>query len=474
MMLAVKDPDKNESGARILIVEDDRDSAEFFITLMRREGFKPDSCCSGEEALAHLAEDSDYDLVLLDLLLPGITGWDVLSSLKGHAKLRYVPVVVLSALNDRGSAIKSLDMGAEDYLTKPVDVENMLSRVRVMLRIRGLYKDLIVERFGRQQAQRTLEMRRYLARVMGGSQVVQELADILDNVVATDTTVLLEGESGTGKSLLAETIHRFSKRADGPFVVVNCSAYPETLLASELFGHEKGAFTGAHRRKAGRFEQAAGGTIFLDEVAEISPLTQLALLRVLQDKQFERVGGEQTLTADVRILAATNKVLAEAVEQNLFREDLYYRLNVVRLLVPPLRERPDDIPFLINTFLQSQCEKLGKAIYGFSREALSRLMGYHWKGNVRELRNVVEHAVLMCQEEVIDLKHLPSGFAEGDGDDGAHGTAGRLRDQERDLIAHTLEQVNWNKYRAAQVLGIARSTLYSKIKRLGIKPPGRE
>ena len=471
--LAERSPANSQSGARILIVEDDRDSAEFFITLMRREGFEPDLCTSGEEALAHLAEDSDYDLVLLDLLLPGITGWDVLSSLKGHAKLRYVPVVVLSALNDRSSAIKSLDMGAEDYLTKPVDVENMLSRVRVMLRIRGLYKDLIVERFGRQQAQRTLEMRRYLARVMGGSHVVQELADILDNVVATDTTVLLEGESGTGKSLLAETIHRFSKRAEGPFVVVNCSAYPETLLSSELFGHEKGSFTGAHRRKAGRFEQAAGGTVFLDEVAEISPLTQLALLRVLQDKQFERVGGEQTLTADVRILAATNKVLAEAVEQGTFREDLYYRLNVVRLMVPPLRERPDDIPFLINTFLQSHCEKLGKAIYGFSREALSRLMGYHWKGNVRELRNVVEHAVLMCQGEVIDVNHLPSGFAEGEGEDNGHGGAGRLRDQERDLITRTLEQVNWNKYRAAQVLGIARSTLYSKIRRLGIKPPGR-
>ena len=215
-----KAPAKKGPGARILIVEDDRDSAEFFITLMRREGFQPDLCASGEEALARLAKDNDYDLVLLDLLLPGISGWEVLSSLKGHAKLRYVPVVVLSALNDRASAIKSLDLGAEDYLTKPVDVENMLSRVRVMLRIRGLYKDLIVERFGRQQAQRTLEMRRYLARVMGGSQVVQELADILDNVVATDTTVLLEGESGTGKSLLAETIHRFSKRSDGPFVVV--------------------------------------------------------------------------------------------------------------------------------------------------------------------------------------------------------------------------------------------------------------
>ena len=245
-------------------------------------------------------------------------------------------------------------------------------------------------------------------------------------------------------------------------------------MASELFGHEKGSFTGAHRRKTGRFEQAAGGTIFLDEVAEISPLTQLALLRVLQDKQFERVGGEKTLTADVRILAATNKVLAEAVEQNLFREDLYYRLNVVRLMVPPLRERPDDIPFLINTFLQSQCEKLGKAIYGFSREALSRLMGYHWRGNVRELRNVVEHAVLMCQQEVIDLNHLPAGFAESPGENSGQSAAGRLRDQERELITRTLEQANWNKYRAAQVLGIARSTLYSKIRRLGIRPPGQK
>jgi DNA-binding NtrC family response regulator len=276
----------------------------------------------------------------------------VLGHIKGDGKLRYLPVVVLSALSEKAHALKALELGAEDFLTKPVDVETMLSRVRVMLRIRALYESLISERFGRQQAQRTLEMRRYLAKVMGGSSQVQEMADLLDNVVATDTTVLLEGESGTGKGLLAEAIHRYSKRAEGPFVVVNCSAYPETLLSSELFGHEKGAFTGAIRRKVGRFELANGGTIFLDEVAEISPLTQLALLRVIQDRQFERVGGEKTLTADVRIVAATNKVMKDMVARGLFREDLYYRLNVVRLEVPPLRRRPDDIPFLANYFLR--------------------------------------------------------------------------------------------------------------------------
>jgi DNA-binding NtrC family response regulator len=244
-------------------VEDEPDSARFFQALMESEGYRTEVCGSGEEAMAMLAEVGDFDLVLLDMILPGTDGWEVLSHIKSDGKLRFIPVVVLSALSEKEHALRALEVGAEDFLTKPVDVETMLSRVRVMLRIRALYEDLLYERGGRQQAQRTLEMRRYLAKVMGGSSQVQELADVLDNVVATDTTVLLEGESGTGKSLLAETIHRFSQRAGGPFVVVNCSAYPETLLSSELFGHEKGAFTGAIRQKKGRFETAQGGTIFL-------------------------------------------------------------------------------------------------------------------------------------------------------------------------------------------------------------------
>lgn len=459
-------------NARVLIVEDDRDAAHFFCTLMESEGYECVVCTDGEEALRNLAADPGYDLVLLDLVLPGISGWEVLKQIKSDGKLRYVPVVVLSALSDKDNAIRAMDLGAEDFLTKPVDVETMLSRVRVMLRIRTLYEDLVFERFGRQQAQRTLEMRRYLAKVMGASVQVQELANVLDNVVATDTTVLLEGESGTGKGLLAETIHRSSKRATGPMVVVNCSAYPETLLSSELFGHEKGSFTGAVRRKIGRFEQASSGTIFLDEVAEISPLTQLALLRVIQDRQFERVGGEKTITTDVRILAATNKHLSEMVDKKLFREDLYYRLNVVRLEVPSLRHRVEDIPFLANHFLSLHRDKLGKTIYGFSREALSRFLTYSWPGNVRELRNVIEHAALMCRGEVVEIAHLPPRFAQPEEDESFTPMAlGRLQDQERQLLVQTLKQVDWNKYRAAKVLGIARSTLYSKIKRLGIKPP---
>ncbi len=459
-------PPQIKPGAQILIVEDESDSAHFFETLMKSQGYQCHICSSGEDALDYLQAAAEVDLVLLDLLLPGMSGWDLLGHIKGDGKLRYVPVVVLSALRDKRDELKALELGAEDFLTKPVDIETMLSRVRAMLRIRTLYEELLSERFGRQQAQRTLEMRRYLARVMGGSALVQEMADVLDNVVATDTTVLLEGESGTGKSMLAEIIHRFSKRAEGPFVVVNCSAYPETLLSSELFGHEKGAFTGAIRRKRGRFEQASGGTIFLDEVADISPLTQLALLRVIQDRQFERVGGEKTLTADVRIVAATNKRLSRQVERGLFREDLYYRLNVVRLEVPALRQRPEDIPFLCNLFLKKHREKLGKAIYGFSRQALQRLTSYNWPGNVRELRNVVEHAVLMCQDEVVQVENLPSAVSQ---EETGRPPFGRLHDHERELVAQTLERVGWNKYRAAQILGISRSTLYSKIRRYGLK-----
>ncbi|MBU2518224.1 MAG: sigma-54 dependent transcriptional regulator, partial [Proteobacteria bacterium] len=438
--------------ARVLVVEDDHDSALLFAALMESEGHKAVKVASGEEALECLAKDSDFDLVLLDLVLPGVGGWQVLEHIKTDGKLRYVPVVVLSALDDKATTIKALELGAEDFLTKPVDVERMLSRVRVMLRIRSLYEDLLNERSGRQHAQRSLEMRRYLSQIMGGSSQVQELADVLENVVDTNATVLLEGESGTGKGLLAETMHRFSSRSQGPLVVVNCSAYPETLLSSELFGHEKGAFTGAIRRKPGRFELAHGGTIFLDEIAEISPLTQLALLRVIQDRQFERVGGEKTLSVDVRLLAATNKPLAGMVAKGLFREDLFYRLNVVRLEVPALRQRPEDIPFLANSFLSNQSEKLNKTIYGFEREALARLMSHSWPGNVRELKNVVEHAVLMCRGEVVSLANLPprlaGGRAMGPEGGGASASVGRLWDNERDIIAHTLERVGWNKYRA--------------------------
>ncbi|MFH1060964.1 MAG: sigma-54 dependent transcriptional regulator [Pseudomonadota bacterium] len=460
-----------KTDAQVLIVEDEPDSALFFRTLMESEGFGVEVCGDGETALAALASN-DYDLVLLDLILPGLSGWDVLRQIKGDGRLRYVPVVVLSALSDKAHALEALDLGAEDFLTKPVDVETMLSRVRVMLRIRALYENLSSERFGRQQAQRTLEMRRHLVRVMGGSAKVQEMADLLDNVVATETTVLLEGESGTGKGLLAETIHRFSKRANGPWVVVNCSAYPETLLSSELFGHEKGAFTGAIRRKAGRFELAKAGTIGLDEVAEISPGTQLALLRIIQDREFERVGGEQTLAADVRIVAATNKQLREMVDRGLFREDLYYRLNVVRLEVPPLRQRAEDIPFLANHFLRAQAEKLAKPILGFSRECVTRMISYPWPGNVRELRNAVERAALMCRGEVVEVQHLPSVLhRQEEALAPVAKVNGSLLDQERRIILSTLEQVGWNKYQAAKRLGIARSTLHGKIDKLGLHPP---
>ena len=456
---------------KILIVEDNQDSGLFIEALMNSEGYETTLCADGEQALEMLTAESEFDLVLLDLMLPGISGWEVLEAIKSSGRLRYVPVVVLSALSDKASAIKALEVGAEDFITKPLDVETMLSRVRVMLRIRTLYEELITERGGRRRAQRSLETRRYLARIMGGSDKIQTLSDILENVVNTETTVLLEGESGTGKGLLAETIHRFSQRSKGPFVVVNCSAYPETLLSSELFGHEKGSFTGAVRRKLGRFEQAGGGTIFLDEIAEISPLTQLALLRVIQDRQFERVGGEKTITADVRILAATNKPMAEMVAKGVFREDLYYRLNVVRLEVPSLRDRPEDIPFLAHHFLRTHSQKVEKSILGFSKETLSRFMGYTWPGNVRELRNVVEHATLMCRGDVIELSNLPRRFSTHPEGKAQGPTPWRLEDQERQLIGKTLEEVGWNKYKAAQILGIARSTLYGKIKKLGLREP---
>ncbi len=461
-------------GARVLVVDSEQEHSEFLLALLQAEGHEPLVCVDAAEAHRLLDEVVEIDLLLVNLDQGGERNWELMEFVKSHGKLRYMPVAAFTYEQDNGFAITARQRGADQVIQRPVASDELVSKILCLLRTRGMYRDLLSRRFGSPDEERGEKVRRYMAERMGGSSQVQEMAGLFENVASTDTTVLLEGESGTGKGLLAEIIHRFSRRTGGPFVVVNCAAYPETLLSSELFGHEKGSFTGAIRQKMGRFELAKGGTIFLDEVAEISPLTQLALLRVLQDRQFERVGGEETLSADVRVLAATNKPLKEMVDRDQFREDLYYRLNVVRVEVPPLRERPEDIPFLANYFLHRQAQKAAKDIFGFTQQALALLLAYPWPGNVRELRNVVEHAVLMCHQDVVEVANLPGHIVEGVLNEAGPVSApsSRLWEQERQLIRSTLERVGWNKYRAAQVLGIARSTLYGKIKRYGLNPPG--
>jgi transcriptional regulator with PAS, ATPase and Fis domain len=289
---------------------------------------------------------------------------------------------------------------------------------------------------------------------------------LISDIANTDSTVLIQGESGTGKELIARAIHFNSHRKNKPFVVANCSAYSQNLLESELFGHEKGSFTGAIRRKIGRFEMANGGTIFLDEIGEVSPPTQILLLRVLQDHRFERVGGEETLEVDVRVIAATNKKLTEEMKKGTFREDLYYRLNVIPIFVPPLRERKDDIPVLASHFLQKFIHERGKEVTSFSPEVMEILLAHSWPGNVRELENVIDHAIIIAKQNKILTKDLPQFLLQRPLPTQESTT---LQDYEKSLILKTLQETNWNKHKAAKILNINRSTLYGKMKRYGLE-----
>jgi two-component system response regulator HydG len=303
--------------------------------------------------------------------------------------------------------------------------------------------------------------------IIGKDPKMQKIYKLIEDIAPTDASILIEGESGTGKELVANAIHHLSLRKDNPFVVINCSAYPSTLLESEIFGHEKGAFTGAIRQKAGRFEQAHGGTVFLDEIGEISPSAQIKLLRVLQSQKFERIGGEKTLSVDLRILAATNKDLLEEVKNGNFREDLYYRLNVIPIYLPLLRERSNDIPLLCQHFLAQFSLEQGKDINGFTSDALRLLLDYPWPGNVRELENSIEHATVLAKGDRIEVSDLPPAIRNFDAFFAVE-SPGTIQENEKNLLTETLEECNWNKKLAAQRLGISRATLYNKLKKYQI------
>jgi Nif-specific regulatory protein len=333
-------------------------------------------------------------------------------------------------------------------------------------RVKTLYDDLKAERERTMSLRKALEDKYGLGNIVGKNPKMQAIYELIEDVAQSDSTVLIQGESGTGKELIAHAIHLLGPRKERPFVIANCSAYAETLLESELFGHEKGAFTGAIRRKKGRFELADGGTIFLDEIGEIPPTTQLLLLRVLQERKFERVGGEDTLQVDVRVIAATNRNLRQEMIEGRFREDLYYRLNVIPLMIPPLRERKDDIPLLAQHFLEVYVTAGGKQISGYSEEVMQIFMDYDWPGNVRELQNVIEHAVILAKTEMIEPMDLPQNLKETAPRAKADITS--LRDTERNLILRVLREVKGNKYQAAKKLGITRSTLYGKLRKHAI------
>ena len=465
---------KENEAKKILVVDDEKDTAEMIAALLELEGYQVLSALSGSEAMRILEVESQkvpesetpVDLILLDILLGDVDGRDICLKIKENEKLKFIPVIILTVRSSLQDKINSLNLGADDYLTKPFINEELLAKVRVMLRIKDLNDKLMREKDKNILLSQALEKRYSFTNILGKNTRMQEIFELISDIANTDSTVLIQGESGTGKELIARAIHFNSHRKTKPFVVTNCSAYSQNLLESELFGHEKGSFTGAIRRKIGRFEMADGGTIFLDEIGEVSPPTQIFLLRVLQDHRFERVGGEETLEVNVRVIAATNKNLTEEMKKGTFREDLYYRLNVIPIFVPPLRERKDDIPLLASHFLSKLSHERGKEVTSFSHEVMEIFLGHAWPGNVRELENVIDHAIIIAKQDRILPKDLPQSLLQRPLPTQESTT---LQDYEKNLILKTLQETKWNKHKAAKRLNINRSTLYGKMKRFRLE-----
>ncbi len=461
-------------SGHVLVIEDDPYNGPFTQQLLQGAGFRADLAISAEDGLAlmELARDGGPDVILLDVNLPGMDGLEMASKMKAHPEFQYIPIIIFTVHDTLEYKIEGLNRGGDDYLIKPYEPDELIARVNAMLRIRHLYRSLKHERLENRRLARSLDVGERLSNLLGRSSPMRKIAELIMDISDSDSHVLIQGESGTGKEVVARTIHEESRRAGGPFVVVNCAAYAETLLHSELFGHEKGAFTGAIRRKPGRFEQADGGTIFLDEIGEISLPTQVILLRVIQDRQFERVGGEETLTTDARIVAATNRELKKAMTLGIFREDLYWRLNVISVNVPPLRERREDIPQLVTNFIDRYNRSLGKSIQGCSPEAMDLMFGHHWPGNVRQLENAVERSMVMAKGDVIAAEDLPAELRTGGSKTAEADEPTNLERMERDHVRGVLEKCGWNKFKAARMMGISRSTLYSKIRKHGLEEAG--
>ena len=386
----------------LLIVDDEPDILLVMSANLKREGYEVETAEDGVEALKKL-ESREYDTIIIDHQMPSLTGMEFLQRLReGHLHSQAssdIPVIVVTAYGTIEMAVQAMKVGAYSYLTKPLQYEDLSLQVKHAVERRKLSREIELLRH-------QVEERYQFGNILGRNPKMQEIFQVVRTVAETEATVLIQGESGTGKELIARAIHYNSRRKDRPFVVVSCSALPETLLESELFGHEKGAFTGAIRLRTGRFEMADGGTVFLDEIGEMSMPVQMKLLRVLQEREFERVGGNHTVKVDVRVIAATHKDLHQAMKDRLFREDLFYRLNVVPIKLPPLRERLDDIPLLAAHFLEKYCEKNQKQIKSISPQGLSMLIRYSYPGNVRELENMIERAVIMEKGDTLQRLNL--------------------------------------------------------------------
>jgi DNA-binding NtrC family response regulator len=452
----------------ILVVEDKESMAAMLKETLESAGFKVLQARDAEKGIRYL-KDGKIDLVLTDLKLPGKTGIDVLKASREENHLR--PVIVMTAFGSVEAAVAAMKEGAFDFITKPFDTDHLIILIKRALENQRLVTENILLR-------EEVSSRFGLPRIIGKSRQIVDVAQIVQKVAPTKTTVLILGESGTGKELFARAIHQLSSRKNYPFVPINCAAIPKTLLESELFGHEKGSFTGAEARKLGKFELADKGTIFLDEIGDMDFLLQAKLLRAIEEGEVERVGAIKPIKLDVRIVAASNKDLEKAVEEKKFREDLFYRLNVFPVRVPPLRERKEDIPLLVEYFIKIYCNEMKTPIKSVSQEALNLLMGYHWKGNVRELENTIERAVILCDSDVITPDHFifSTGIPSKDvpSVSPANGTLESvakeaLRVAETKRIISALHQTRGNKSRAAEILQVSYKTLLTKIKEYQIE-----
>ena len=445
---------EHERG-RVLVVDDEPSARSALQQLLTLEGFEVESAADGRAALLKLPT-FDPDVVLTDLKMPGIDGLTLVE--QGRVESPHCGFLVMTAFGSVDSAVAAIRLGAENYLTKPLDLAAVSALVD-----RAMEKSLLVSETV--ELRRRLDERFSFDRILGVHPSMQRLLKTVAQVAASRATVLVHGESGTGKELIAAAIHQNSPRRSKPFVKLNCAALAETLLESELFGHERGAFTGATGRREGRFMKADGGTLFLDEVSEIPLAVQVKLLRFLQEREFERVGGNETLRVDVRVVAATNRVLEERVESGEFREDLFYRLNVVQLDVPPLRARRSDIPILAEHFLGKFAEENGRALAGFTDDALLALRLYPWPGNVRELENAIERAVVLTEGTRIEAVNLPSAQGQGDQQDlGVMIPGIRLEELERMAIERTMDAVGGSTSKAAEILGISRRKIQYRLK----------
>ena len=493
-----------ESKRSVLVVDDEADIRSLLKDLLSEEEYTVRVAKSGAEAIEQVAKDLP-DLVMMDVRLPDQDGIGVLRQLKReHAELE---VIVMTAFGGSSTAIKAMEHGAYDYVTKPFEIDDLLLTLKRVFEHADMSSEVSALRLelGKREAERE--------RIVGSSKPMLEVFKLIGKVAPSDATVLITGESGTGKELIAEALHRASKRNPHPLVKVSCAALPETLLETELFGHEKGSFTGAMAMRKGRFESANKGTIFLDEIGEMTPGTQTKLLRILQEREFERIGSNVPIKIDIRVITATNRNLAEEVNRGKFREDLYYRLNVIHIHMPPLRDRKDDIPLLVEHFLVKYRHAPGAIPTTITEEALQKLLSYDWPGNVRELENAVERAVVLSRGNPITLEHLPMGdareardrarlaerrsrlkddeenlsdrrdqldadeadadLAETAGNESGAANGGsfkhRVEALERQLIKEALDRAGGNRTKAADELGIYRRLLYAKIKEYGLE-----